>query len=175
MATNSFSDDEDDGLAEDYRAEQSYHDSVGRPQPRDGLVARYWWGYDCPDSTTCDKVYIDRVTGREVGRYDAADPANTRFDYGATTDADWFASMGLRLSELVRPEDCTLTEAECAARMAVSYDDCYDDYDDYPEEDDYYDYPEEDDYPEEESEEPEFDQEDEIVRQRREARDITGK
>lgn len=163
--------DTDDGVAEDYRNEQRYHDSVGRPKRVEGMVARYWWGYDCPDSTTCDKVYIDRLSGKEVGRYDAADPANTRFDYGAPTDADWFSRMGLTLGELVRPEDCVLTEAECQARMAVSYseyDDYYDDYDDDPIFDD------EDETPPE-FDEVEFEREDEIVAERHQARDITGK
>lgn len=121
----------DDDIAEDYRNEQAYFNRLSSTpyDPTGKTVARYWRGQDCPDSTTCDVVYIDRLTGKEVMRYDGADPANTRFDYGARPDLYIFADKGLDLKELVDPKDCVVTERECASRMRYSMDDWPDDGD----------------------------------------------
>lgn len=62
---------------------------------------RYVKIYDCPDSTTCDVCYVDVTTGKEVMRYDGADPANTREDYGAKSDEDCFIEKGLALREMI--------------------------------------------------------------------------
>lgn len=145
----------DDDIAADYRTEQAYHDSRCRPPaPRDGLVPRFWRGVDAPDRTTYDIVYYDKLTGRVVLRYDGADPANTRFDYGALTDADLLKRMGLDIGELVDPSKCVVTDSWCAQQMRQDYsdDDYLDDYYDPDEESEDYDYeessygPEDDDY-----------------------------
>ena len=117
-------DDYDDDIAADYRHEQSYFNSLSAlPRPTDGEVPRYFKGWDCPDSTTADVVYIDRVTGKEVMRYDGADPANTRFDYGATPDADIFAKRGLDIKEMIDPARATISIKECRRQMRESFDD----------------------------------------------------
>jgi hypothetical protein len=115
-----------DGIAEDYRNEQKYFNSRCRPpRDKDGLVARYWRGHDCPDKYTCDVVYIDRMTSKEVMRYDGADPANTQFDYGAQTDEDCFIRKGLDLYAMIRPDQAKVSIEDCMKRM------CADDWDDY--------------------------------------------
>ena len=118
-------------IEEDYRNEQAYHNSLSTiPRAEGDMVPRFWKGMDCPDSITCDVVYIDRTTGKEVMRYDGADPANTRFDYGATPDADIFARKGLNIKELVHKDKCVVTDQWCAAQMRMDYTDYYDyDYD----------------------------------------------
>lgn len=118
----------DQDIEDDYRNEQNYHDSLSRlPRPSGDMVARYWKGLDCPDSTTADVVYIDRATGHEVMRYDGADPANTRFDYGAKTDADCFAAKGLDIKEMIHKDKCVVSDQWCAQQMRMDYTD-YDDW-----------------------------------------------
>ncbi len=73
---------------------------------------------------------LSTLTGKEVYRYDGADPANTRFDYGAMTDADCFSQKGLDLKEMIRPEQAVVSDSEMAGRMGVSYEDDYDYADD---------------------------------------------
>lgn len=118
--------DDDYGIEEDYRNEQAYFNSLSSI-PRDGgdMVARFWKGMDCPDSMTADVVYIDRTTGREVMRYDGADPANTRFDYGAEPDADILARQGYDIKEMVHKDACVVSVQQCASRMAVDWSDDY--------------------------------------------------
>lgn len=65
------------------------------------LVRRYVKIIDCPDSRTYDVCYVDLTNGQEVMRYDGADPANTREDYGAKPDAVCFAEKGLNLRECI--------------------------------------------------------------------------
>ncbi len=116
----------DNDLSDDYRHEQNAHDAVSAlPRATDGKIARYWKGQDCPDSTTCDIVYIDRLTGKEIMRYDGADPANTRFDYGATPDADIFTRKGLNIKEMIDKDKSVVTNAELFHRMRSSFDDYY--------------------------------------------------
>lgn len=113
-----------DDIAEDYRNEQSYFNSLSAlPRPSDAAVPRYFKGMDCPDFTTADVVYIDRLTGHEVMRYDGADPANTRFDYGATPDAEIFAKRGLNIKETIDPAKAVISIQECHNRMRVDWSD----------------------------------------------------
>lgn len=44
------------------------------------------WNGEPWEDTVCDVYYVDRLTGKEVLRYDAADPANTNPHYGAESD-----------------------------------------------------------------------------------------
>ena len=67
----------------------------------EGKTMRYEYVYDNSDRYTCDKVWIDRLTGNEVLRYDAADPANTNSYYGARPDEDSFVRRGLDYYELI--------------------------------------------------------------------------
>ena len=57
--------------------------------------------YDQSEEFMCDKVWIDRLTGKEVMRYDAADPANTNSYYGARPDEECFVRRGLDYYELI--------------------------------------------------------------------------
>jgi len=115
---------DDHGIEEDYRHEQAYHNSLSViPRPPEGMTPRFFKGMDCPDSTTCDVVYIDRLTGREALRYDGADPANTRFDYGATPDADIFKNKGLDLKEMIDPAKAVISLDDCRRAMRQDYTD----------------------------------------------------
>lgn len=118
----------DHGIEEDYRNEQAYFRSLSiiPPAPED-MTPRFFKGMDCPDSTTCDVVYIDRLTGREVLRYDGADPANTRFDYGAKPDADCLKSKGFDIKEMIDPEKAVISLEACRQAMRVDYTD-YEDW-----------------------------------------------
>jgi hypothetical protein len=112
----------DDDIGEDYRNEQAYFDSLSAlPKPTPTSVPRYFKGMDCPDLTTADVVYIDRLTGKEVMRYDGADPANTRFDYGARTDAEYFSKRGMNIKETIDPAKAVITIQACQNRMRVDY------------------------------------------------------
>jgi len=114
----------DEDLAEEYRNEQAYFNATSAiPRATATSVPRYFKGMDCPDSTTADVVYIDRLTGAEVMRYDGADPANTRFDYGATPDVDYFARRGLDIKETIAPTDAAISVEDCHRRMRVDYSD----------------------------------------------------
>lgn len=122
MAT--YTDEELNSIAEDYRHEQNYHDSLSRiPAPVGDMIPRFWKGMDCPDSTTCDVVYIDRTTGKEVLRYDGADPANTRFDHGATPDADILKKKGLDIKEMIHKDKSIITDDSLRGRMRMDYTD----------------------------------------------------
>jgi len=108
----------DEEVAEDYRNEQAYFNSLSAlPRATENLVPRYFKGWDCPDDTTADVVYIDRLTGNEVMRYDGADPANTRFDYGATPDREFFRRRGLDIKEMIDPAKAVISLQECRNRM----------------------------------------------------------
>jgi hypothetical protein len=110
-----------DDIAEDYRNEQRYFNSLSAlPHSTQNAVPRYFKGLDCPDDTTADVVYIDRLTGKEVMRYDGADPANTRFDYGATPDRDIFARRGLDIKEMIDPAKAVVSVDDCRRRMRSS-------------------------------------------------------
>lgn len=77
------------------------------------LILRYLRSWDRgdpndPNSTVYDAIYTDRLTGREVMRYDAADPANTQASYGAITDEEAMASRGLDINEEIDAEKSVL-------------------------------------------------------------------
>lgn len=72
----------------------------------EAMVRRYFRRYEDDEEFVCDAVWIDRTTGKEVLRYDAADPANTNPDYGAIPDADCFANKGLDINERVAISRC---------------------------------------------------------------------
>lgn len=93
-----------------------------------GKTMRYASTYDESERYMCDKVWVDRLTGREVMRYDAADPANTNSYYGARPDEDSFVRRGLDFYELIDVKD-----AKPLPRFPVYDDGSYDwcgDYDD---------------------------------------------
>lgn len=64
-------------------------------------VVRYRKMIDAPDDNTYDICYVDRKTGREVMRYDGADPANTNPEYGAISDEECFYNKGLDKEEMI--------------------------------------------------------------------------
>jgi hypothetical protein len=66
-----------------------------------GKVMRYESVYDQSEDLMCDMVWIDRLTDKEVMRYDAADPANTNSYYGARPDEEAFVRRGLDYYELI--------------------------------------------------------------------------
>ena len=95
----------------EHRLQQQDHDRRSRPPASRGdLVARFFKGLDCPDSTTADVFYIDRTTGQEVMRYDGADPANTNPYYGATPDADRLARRGYDIGEMIPRDRCVIDD-----------------------------------------------------------------
>lgn len=113
-------------IEDEVRQEQAVINRMNSiPPSNDQYVARYWKGYDCPDEYTCDVVYIDRTTGNVVLRYDGADPANTRFDYGAIADCDRFARKGRNIKEVVPESECVVSIADCRQMMNVYNDDYY--------------------------------------------------
>jgi hypothetical protein len=61
-----------------------------------------------PDDYTHDIIWIDRVTGNVVLRYDGADPANTRASRGAITDEEVFRRRGMDLNEEVEIRSCVV-------------------------------------------------------------------
>lgn len=71
----------------------------------DGMVKRYEFVYDESEDLMCDKVWVDRLTGREVLRYDAADPANTNSYYGARPDEESFIRRGLDIYAVIDAKD----------------------------------------------------------------------
>lgn len=67
-------------------------------------ISRYHynvWNGEPWEDTVCDVYYVDRLTGQTVLRYDAADPANTRADYGADSDYWKMQKRGLNLEERI--------------------------------------------------------------------------
>ncbi len=132
--------DYDDGIAEDYRNEQAYFDREGAiPRDKDGLTARFAKIYDSPDCTTCDCLIVDRTTGKIITRYDAADPANTRFDYGAKNDGDVLRTMGYDIKEMVDPSAIITTperlssmvQSQCLGCSSCEGRSSYDEWDEY--------------------------------------------
>lgn len=93
-----------DEAQEDLDREHRYAQAALRRKRIDvpaGRVMRYEPIYDCSEDLMCDKVWIDRLTGKEVMRYDAADPANTNSYYGARPDEESFVRRGLDFYELI--------------------------------------------------------------------------
>lgn len=69
------------------------------------------------DACTFEIFYVDRLTGREVLRYDGADPANTNPAYGAEPDSEIFARKGLDLDEEVEVSRCVVPVPAHEARF----------------------------------------------------------
>lgn len=118
-----------DEAQEDFEREHRYAQAALNRKHIDvpaGKVKRYEFVYDSSERHMCDKVWIDRLTGREVMRYDAADPANTNSYYGARPDEESFISRGLDIYETIDGKS-----AKPLPSFPV-YDDGldYDDYDD---------------------------------------------
>lgn len=110
-----------DEAQEDFENEHRYAQAQLQrkrvPVPK-GKTLRYEWLYDeSGGPTMCDKVWIDRLTGHEVMRYDAADPANTNSYYGARPDEESFIHKGLDIYEVIASES-----AKPLPRF-ISYDD----------------------------------------------------
>ena len=96
--------DEIDEALEDEAREWRYAQAAlqrKRVEIPEGKTYRYEYVYDEPDDYTCDKVWIDRLTGREVFRYDAAGPANTNSYYGARPDEESFVQRGLDIYAVI--------------------------------------------------------------------------
>lgn len=85
------------------------------------LIRRFVKTYDEPDEYTCDAIWTDRITGKVVMSYDAADPANTNPAYGARPDSDCFARKGLDINEEIEigrsVVEVSASEAEFHASM----------------------------------------------------------
>lgn len=93
-----------DDAQEDFEREHRYAQAAlnrKHIEIPDGKVMRYESTYDQSEERMCDKVWIDRLTGKEVLRYDAADPANTNSYYGARPDEESFVRRGLHFYELI--------------------------------------------------------------------------
>jgi hypothetical protein len=90
-----------------------------------GKVMRYESVYDESEECMCDKVWIDRLTGHEVMRYDAADPANTNSYYGARPDEESFIRKGLDIYATIDAD-----RAKALPRFPVYDDGRWNDYDD---------------------------------------------
>lgn len=71
----------------------------------EGKTYRYEYVYDESEDCMCDKVWVDRLTGKEVMRYDAADPANTNSYCGARPDEKSFVRRGLDIYALIDAAD----------------------------------------------------------------------
>jgi hypothetical protein len=65
----------------------------------DEMIPRYERKTGEPDRFTYDVIYVDRMTGNVVMRYDGADPANTNPAYGAISDEEAFRRRGLDIHE----------------------------------------------------------------------------
>lgn len=77
-----------------------------------GMIPRYFSGYDCPDEYTCDAIIVDRTTGEIVSRYDAANPANVRADYGAKSDRERLACNGHDIDEKIHTTKSKITDQQ---------------------------------------------------------------
>ena len=88
----------------------------------EGKTLRYEHVIDESERFMCDKVWIDRLTGKEVLRYDAADPANTNSYYGARPDEEAFVRKGLDIYALIDAKD-----AKSMPQFPVHYDNLGDD------------------------------------------------
>jgi hypothetical protein len=100
---------------------------LDRTEIPEGKVRRYESTSDCSAPDLADVLWIDRMTGKEVFRYDGADPANTNSYYGAMSDEEMFRRAERDPYELI---DAAV--AKPMPKFAVyddgSYDDGPDDY-----------------------------------------------
>lgn len=100
----------------EHRAAQAALQRKHIPIP-EGKTMRYQSTMDSSDRYLCDKVWIDRLTGQEVLRYDAADPANTNSYYGARPDEESFIKRGLDYYALIDVRD-----AKPMPKFSIYYD-----------------------------------------------------
>jgi hypothetical protein len=115
-----------DEAQEDFDREHRYaQDALQRKRVKvpPSKTMRYEYVYDASEECMCDKVWIDRLTGAEVMRYDAADPANTNSYYGARPDEESFIHRGLDIYELINTE-----KAKPLRRFPVYYNGYDDNY-----------------------------------------------
>lgn len=105
----------------------------------EGKMKRYQQTSDSSGGPThYDVVWVDRLTGTVVFRYDGADPANTNSYYGAMGDDEMFAKRGLDPYELID---------EAAAKPMPVYHEYYNGLDEFDDDDWYGDSePDEPDY-----------------------------
>lgn len=102
--TDHLTDEEFDEAQADFEREHRYAQAAlqrKRIEIPDGMTMRYECTYDMSEDLMCDKVWIDRLTGAEVLRYDAADPANTNSYYGARPDEESFIRRGLDIYAVI--------------------------------------------------------------------------
>jgi hypothetical protein len=100
--------DPDDDAREDEAREFRYAQAALQRKyvkPPAGKTLRYEHVLDESERYICDKVWIDRLTGKEVLRYDAADPANTNAWYGARSDEESFIAKGLDIYAMIDTKD----------------------------------------------------------------------
>ena len=109
-------DDAQEDFDREHRAAQAALQRKRIPIPK-GMVMRYESTMDQSERYMCDKVWIERLTGQEVFRYDAADPANTNSYYGARPDEESFIRRGLDYYALIDIKD-----AKPMPRFEVYYD-----------------------------------------------------
>jgi hypothetical protein len=124
-----MNEDEVDEAQEDFEREHRYAQAAlnrKRVEIPDGKVQRYDFVYDESEDLMCDKVWIDRLTGHEVLRYDAADPANTNSYYGARPDEESFVRRGLDIYALI-----DAASAKALPRFPVYDDGRYESADDF--------------------------------------------
>lgn len=78
---------------------------------REGVINRYYKEIDRgPDDEDCDVVYYDRLDGRQVMRYDAADPAN-RPPLGPS-DEECFYRKGRDINEEIPISRCMVMPSD---------------------------------------------------------------
>lgn len=72
----------------------------GKVECSESQVPRYVEMYQ-EAYTDYDIVWFDRKTGKEIIRYDGADPANTNSYYGACSDEEMFRGRSLDIYETI--------------------------------------------------------------------------
>ncbi len=72
----------------------------------EGMIRRYRsYTDECDIANICDQVWVDQLTGKEIIRYDLADPANTNSYYGAISDEEMFRRRDLDPYEVIPAAD----------------------------------------------------------------------
>lgn len=78
-------------------------------------IRRYFKGWDCPDAVTADVFFVDRLTGKEISRYDGVDPANTDPKYGAISDQEVFERKGWNINEMIEEQQSVISSEKLNA------------------------------------------------------------
>lgn len=89
--------------------------SANAEAPTAALVARYDWQQD---EDMEDEYCVDRLTGREVVRYDLGDPANYAVSHGGWSKREWLEREGL-------DPDAEIDIAQAAVRIGQWEVDCH--------------------------------------------------